>query len=253
MTYAGGVLVLLPPSETKATGGIGAPLDLESMSHPELTATRRQIAEELSALAADVPRSLQVLGISERQSEEVRRNDELWDSPTSPALERYTGVLYDALDVGSLEATERKQADTRLAVASALFGLARGTDQIPAYRLSGGTSLPGLGTLRSAWRPVLEPALAESDDLIVDLRSSAYAALARTPGAVQVRVLSEDASGERKVVSHHNKSHKGLLARALARSAEEPETVSDVLDVATDAGLRVEHEGDRALCVVTSV
>ncbi|MFC7340734.1 peroxide stress protein YaaA [Saccharopolyspora griseoalba] len=246
------MLVLLPPSETKATGGDGAPLDLASLSHPELTATRRAIAEELSALAEDVPRSLEVLGLSERQAEEVRRNGELWSSPTAPALERYTGVLYDALDIGSLSEIERKQADARLAVASALFGLARGTDAIPAYRLSGGGSLPGLGTLRSTWRPVLEPLLADADELIVDLRSGAYAALARTPGAVQVRVLSEDASGERKVVSHHNKSHKGKLARALARSSEEPASVEDVLEVAAGAGLRAEREGERALCVVTS-
>ncbi|RRO16150.1 peroxide stress protein YaaA [Saccharopolyspora rhizosphaerae] len=244
------MLVLLPPSETKAAGGDGAPLGLTRMSHPELNGTRHELVDALSTLATDVPKSLDVLGLSERQVEEVQRNAQLWSAPTRPALERYTGVLYDALDVGSLEPAERKQADARLAVASALFGLVRGTDSIPAYRLSGGGSLPGFGTLRSVWRPVLEPALAEADDLVVDLRSGAYAALAKVPGAVSVRVLSEDASGKRKVVSHHNKSHKGRLARALASAPEEPASVEDVLDVAADAGLDVEREADRALCVV---
>lgn len=248
--YPGGVLVLLPPSETKSVGGSGSPLDLDGLSHPELTPTRRKLIEALSTLADDVPASLDALGLSERQVDEVRRNSELWDSPTAPALERYTGVLYDALDVRSLSAVERKQADARLAVASALFGIVHGTDSIPAYRLSGGSSLPGLGTLRSAWRPVLEPLLAAADDLVVDLRSGAYAALARVPGAVEVRVLSEDAAGKRKVVSHHNKAHKGKLARALAQSPDEPAEVEDVIDVANDAGLRVEREGTRKLCVV---
>ncbi|GAA0519391.1 peroxide stress protein YaaA [Saccharopolyspora subtropica] len=244
------MLVLLPPSETKATGGAGAPLQLDALSYPELTDTRRKLIEALSTLADDVPASLTALGLSERQVEEVQRNAELWDSPTAPALERYTGVLYDALDVRSLSAAERKQADARLAVASALFGVVRGTDAIPAYRLSGGNSLPGLGTLRSVWRPVLEPVLAEVDDLVVDLRSGAYAALARIPNAVEVRVLSKDALGRRKVVSHHNKSHKGRLARALAQCPDEPETVEDLIDVALDAGLRVEREAARKLCVV---
>jgi uncharacterized protein len=248
-----GVLVLLPPSETKAAGGDGAPLELAAMSHPELNETRRELVDALSTLAGDVPRSLEVLGISERQVDEVERNAALWSSPTAPALERYTGVLYDALDIGSLEPAQRKQADERLAVASALFGLVRGTDSIPAYRLSGGGSLPGLGTLRSVWRPVLEPVLAEADDLVVDLRSGAYAALAKVSGAVEVRVLSEDASGKRKVVSHHNKSHKGRLARALACAPEEPRSVEDVLDVTAEAGLRVEREADRKLCVVVTV
>lgn len=222
------------------------------MSHPELNGTRRELVDALSTLAGDVPRSLEVLGISERQVDEVERNAALWSSPTALALERYTGVLYDALDVGSLEPAQRKQADERLAVASALFGLVRGTDSIPAYRLSGGGSLPGLGTLRSVWRPVLEPVLAAADDLVVDLRSGAYAALAKVNGAVEVRVLSEAASGKRKVVSHHNKSHKGRLARALACAPEEPRSVEDVLDVASEAGLRVEREADRELCVVVT-
>ena len=244
------MLVLLPPSETKADGGSGGPLDLTALSHPELNPTRQRLLDALSALADDVPASLDVLGLSERQVDEVRRNAELRDAPTAPALERYTGVLYDALDIGSLSPAERKQADTRLAVASALFGLVLGTDEIPAYRLSGGTSLPGVGPLRGVWRPALEPLF--GDDLVVDLRSGAYAALARIPHAIGVRVLSEDASGKRKVVSHHNKAHKGKLARALAQSSSEPTCVEEVLAVAEAAGLRAEREGERGLCVVVS-
>jgi cytoplasmic iron level regulating protein YaaA (DUF328/UPF0246 family) len=246
----GGVLVLLPPSETKAPGGDGPPLDLEALSHPALTPTRRRVLDELSTVADDVPASLGVLGLSERQVEEVHRNAELWDAPTAPALERYTGVLYDALDVGSLSTEDRERADRRLAVASALFGIARGTDMIPAYRLSGNTKLPDLGALRGVWRPVLEPELAALDELVVDLRSGAYAALARVPDAITARVLSEDPTGNRKVVSHHNKAHKGKLARALAQCPDEPEGLDDLLAVADKAGIRVEQEGPRALCVV---
>lgn len=242
--------MLLPPSETKATGGDGPPLQLDALSHPELTPTRRKLAEALTALAADVPAARTALGLSERQAGEVERNAELFDSPTAPALERYTGVLFDSLEITSLDAAQRARADSRLAVASALFGLVRGTDRIPAYRLSAGSSLPGFGALRGVWRPVLEPVLHGSDELVVDLRSGAYAALARVPEAVAVRVLSEDSQGARKVVSHHNKSHKGLLARALAAAEAEPATVDDVLEVADSAGLRVEREGAAALCVV---
>jgi len=55
----------------------------------------------------------------------VVRNAQLLTSPTLPALERYTGVLYDALDVGTLTRAQRRRADARLAVGSALFGLLR--------------------------------------------------------------------------------------------------------------------------------
>lgn len=244
------MLIVLPPSETKTAGGEGAPLDLATLSFPELTETRRTLLAALSTLADDIPASLAALGLSERQGEQVRRNAELWDSPTAPALERYTGVLYDALDIRSLHESERVRADERLSVASALFGLVRGTDAIPAYRLSAGTKLPGTGPLRGVWRPVLEPVLANLDELVVDLRSGAYASLARIPDAVGVRVLSEDATGARKVVSHHNKAYKGRLARALATTRTEPSTVDDVMDVANAADIRVERDGEHQFSVI---
>lgn len=246
------MLILLPPSETKTAGGAGPALDLDALSFPQLTDTRRKLLAALSTLSSDVDASLQVLGISERQVDQVQQNADLWHSPTAPALERYTGVLYDALDIESLHGAQRTRADARLAVASALFGLVRGADMIPAYRLSADTKLPEIGALRTVWRPVLEPLLSNVDELVVDLRSGAYASLARVPDAVQARVLSEDATGKRKVVSHHNKSHKGKLARTLATTPGEPSTMGDVLNVAADNGMRVERESAQRFAVVVS-
>ena len=237
------VLVLLPPSETKAIGGAGVPLDLDLLSCPELNPVRGKLVDAVVDLASDVPASLATLGLSERQAVEVERNAELRRSPTMPALTRYTGVLYDALDVPGLKKGERDRAYRRLAVASALFGLVRGGDPIPAYRLSGGSVLPSIGSLGALWRPALEPVLAEVDDFVVDLRSGAYATLARIPDAVVVRVVSEDGTGVRKAVSHFNKAHKGLLARALAVSRAEPKNMTGLIKVAATAGLRVERTG----------
>jgi cytoplasmic iron level regulating protein YaaA (DUF328/UPF0246 family) len=127
-------------------------------------------------------------------------------------------------------------------VASALFGLLAPTDRIPAYRLSGSTSLPGVGSLAAAWRPVLEPELAAHRGLVVDLRSGPYAALARVPHAVQVRVLRES-RGTRTVVSHDNKHTKGLLARALCESGAR--TVADVAEAGRSVADLVEVDGPR--------
>jgi uncharacterized protein len=236
------VLVLLPPSETKLAGGDGPPLDLAALSHPALDAVRKPLLDELVELAADLPASRAALGISERQDEEIARNAALWTSPTAPAITRYTGVLYDALDVRSLSKALRAKAYARLAVGSALFGLVRAGDPIPAYRLSAGSMLPGGGTLAARWKPVLEPELAAVDDLVVDLRSGSYAALARVPGAVTVNVLAERPDGTRSVVSHHNKSHKGALARLLATTRAEPQDAAGVARIARKAGLTVERK-----------
>ncbi|NHD17182.1 MULTISPECIES: peroxide stress protein YaaA [Actinopolyspora] len=244
------MLVLLPPSETKSSGGDGPPLRLETLSFEQLNPTRERLALALAELGEDLPASLAALGLSERQAGEVERNAALWDSPTRPALERYTGVLYDALDVGSLSAAERSRADARLAVVSALFGVVRGGDPVPAYRLSAGSSVPGIGGLRGVWRPELTPLLRAQPGPVVDLRSGAYAALAKLPDAVEVRVVTEDSAGTRKAVSHHNKAHKGRLARALAKAEHEPAGPEDVAEIARGAGMRCERTGTHGLHLV---
>ena len=167
-----------------------------------------------------------------------------------PAVQRYTGVLYDALDVASMTRAQRARAGRRLAVGSALFGLVAADDPIPAYRLSAGSALPGLPTLRALWKPALSPVLAGIDDLVVDLRSGSYAALAPVPGAVTVEVLSERPDGARSVVSHFNKAHKGRVARLLALTTAEPDSPVRLRSLLRRAGLHVEHDGATRLTLV---
>ena len=130
------MLVLLPPSETKRSGGDGAPLDLHSLTAPVLTPVRDELVDALVALARDIPASRAALGLSAAQDNQIARNAALRTSPTLPALARYTGVLYDALDVATLTRAQRARAGRRLAVGSAQFGLLGGDDPVPAYRLS---------------------------------------------------------------------------------------------------------------------
>jgi uncharacterized protein len=247
------VIVLLPPSETKRVGGDGPPLRLDALSFPALRPVRAALVDELLALAADPPACRRALGISASQDHEIDRNAGLNDSPTLPAISRYTGVLYDALDVDSLSGTALSRAHARLAVGSALFGLVRADDPIPAYRMSASSKLPGKRTLAARWRPALETVLADlaEHDLVVDLRSGSYAALGRVPGAVDVDVVSENADGHRTVVSHFNKAHKGRLARALVTRRAEPDSAAKVAAVARRAGMRVEREGNELTVVVT--
>lgn len=246
------MLVLLPPSETKRDGGDGPPLRLDALSHPELHAVRERLVDELVGLAADLPASRAALGLTPGQDAEVARNAVLRTSPTAPALLRYSGVLYHALDIASLRGAAAARARARLAVGSALFGLVRADDPVPAYRLSAGARLPGGATLAARWRPRLEPVLAAiaAGELVVDLRSGSYAALGRVPGAVTVDVLAELPDGSRKVISHVNKAHKGRLARLLAGSRAEPADAAAVATLARRAGLRVDRAGPGDLHVV---
>src|SRR5690625_3754931 len=96
-------------------------------------------------------------------------------SPGQPPAphEVYTGVLFQALDYAGLTDLGRRRAAEHLAITSALWGLVRPGDQIPAYRLSAGMKLPGLGSLTTLWKSVLPAVLAPvvEAELIVDARS----------------------------------------------------------------------------------
>ena len=122
------MLIVLPPSETKARGGDGTPLNWEilaELSFPDLHATRREIAADLMALP--IEQAFDVLGVSEKLRPELEANQQLSTAATMPAIFRYTGVLYDALDAASLPAA----ALDSLAVGSALFGVVGARDPIP--------------------------------------------------------------------------------------------------------------------------
>ena len=241
------MLIVLPPSETKSFGGDHPPLDWDSLSFPELNSVRKQIAADLVAL--DDP--FTVLGISDKLAAEVEANQELLTSPTTSAILRYTGVLYDALSADTLP----NEALQRLAIGSALFGVVRAGDLIPHYRLSGGTKLPTRSssttpTLKSRWGGLITEVLSSADDLVVDLRSGTYQQLGRLKTAITVRVESVQPDGTRKVVSHFNKHYKGELARVLALSEQDPTSIDEVAAIARAAGMTVEITSPTALTLV---
>jgi UPF0246 protein CE1889 len=241
------MLIVLPPSETKSFGGDHPPLDWDSLSFPELNSVRKQIAADLVAL--DDP--FAVLGISDKLAAEAEANQELLTSPTTSAILRYTGVLYDALSADTLP----NEALQRLAIGSALFGVVRAGDLIPHYRLSGGTKLPTRSssttpTLKSRWGGLITEVLSSADDLVVDLRSGTYQQLGRLKTAITVRVESVQPDGTRKVVSHFNKHYKGELARVLALSEQDPTSIDEVAAIARAAGMTVEITSPTALTLV---
>ncbi|GAA1475007.1 peroxide stress protein YaaA [Corynebacterium felinum] len=246
------MLIILPPSETKAHGGLEAPLDFDTLSFPSLNPVRRSIAADLAAL--DVDQALDVLGISEKLRAEAESNRALFSSPTMPAILRFTGVLYDALDAHSLS----RDAWSRLAVGDALFGIVMATDLIPHYRLSGGTKLPEHNstatapTMKKRWGKAITEALSAYEGLIIDMRSGTYQQLGKIADAVTIRVESVQPDGSRKVVSHFNKHYKGILARVLAESPVEAHTIDDLCTIATQAGLVIEHNGTRELTLVVT-
>ncbi|PZG11731.1 YaaA family protein [Nonomuraea aridisoli] len=227
------MLILLPPSEGKASEGSGPPVG--DLSFPALGKPRTRV---LNALVRASRRrdALEVLGLTPGLKGEPAKNAGLKTAPTLPAAELYTGVLYDNLGLGTLAADARSRAEESVLIFSGLWGVVRITDRIPPYRLSMGVSLPPLGGLAAFWRPLLAKELDRLPGLVVDLRSATYAA-AWQPGdrAVTVRVFRDG-----KVVSHMAKATRGEIARALLESGADPATPGELAKHLTARGYAVE-------------
>ena len=104
-------------------------------------------------------------------------------------------------------------------------------DRIPAYRLSGDASLPGLGSVAGAWREVLGDGGHRRPWAPACWSTSApatYAAFWRPAASLArrvatVRVLHESRR-QAQVVSHFNKATKGRIVRALLEDGANPRT-----------------------------
>lgn len=218
------MLVLLPPSEGKAHPEAGEPVDLGSLA----------FAEELG----------------ERREELIATFDpSLLEAPAGPAAELYTGVLYGRLELPKLAAKARR----RVLIASALWGIVRPDDLIPHYKFPPKTRLDGIGAPAAYWRPALAEALPDREgELVVDMRSAAYATMWKPKQAtlLAVRAFTES-GGERKAVSHMAKAVRGDVARVLLQAKKSPPDPQGAAAIVESAGFVVEINDGNLDVIVT--
>ncbi|MBK9795655.1 MAG: peroxide stress protein YaaA [Holophagaceae bacterium] len=200
-------LILLAPSEDKATGGTLGRL-------PESPA-QRWVRERLMVLAqTGSPEALRKafdvkdLALDRARSEALALKGRV---PLLPALARYTGVAFQALDAGSLPA----EAWTRVFILSNLRGLVRGDEPVPPYKLKLG-ALPGL---KAHWRKALPAVLAAiPEGPVWELLPGDASDLLKGWSRPRHTVEIFDAQG--RAVSHFSKKYRGLVARWLLTHAQ---------------------------------
>jgi len=231
-------LILLPPSEGKATGGTGAGCNAGAMAlqftDSSGAKSREVVIKALGvAMAGNEAKRNKLLGVKGAALESATRaNQSLLTSPTLPAIERYTGVLYDALDSPSLPTAARRRMAKSILIFSGLWGAVTPTDLIPDYKLKMGASLAGVGKLSTWWRPMLSPrvaALAQGRtvwNLLPIEHNAAWTAPAQL-NQITVKFFERRQDGSLVAVSHWNKFLKGALVRQLL---EHPETTPTSLE-----------------------
>lgn len=234
-------LILLPPSEGKAGGGEGPSWESVDQSFCELAGPRREVIAALGkAMGGSAEARSKLLGVKAARADEATvANLTVASSPTMAAIDRYTGVLYDALDYPSLPAKVRRGVDRQVVVFSGLWGTVRPTDPIPDYKLKMGATLPGLGKPARFWKPILSEALAEAInasgtgtvwDLLPNEHAAAWDPLI-AGRRIRVRFLDDVIkNGEQTLmtVSHWNKLLKGALVRhVVEHELDDPDGLVD--------------------------
>ncbi len=186
-------VILIPPSEGKASGGDGGGWAPGRMVDSVLDRHRRVVLRAARTAGATPKRA-----------------------GTMAAMERYTGVLYQELDWSSLPVAARRRGEQQVRTVSGLWGLVAPTDPLPVYRLKMSASLPELGRLSTWWRPRLGSALTSLVEgaVVWDLLPNEHsAALDWGSLAPAQRVTVRFLDREGRTVSHWNKLLKGSLVR----------------------------------------
>ena len=147
-------------------------------------------------------------------------------SPT-PAINVYTGVLYQALGWSTLSASAKKRAEKSLVIISAKYGAITPLSKIENYKekIDNKKMAPLVAKTLDALKP----------ELIVDCRSSTYKAVWQSPVDKTVEIhVSTVVDGVRKVVTHMSKKTRGEIARLLLQARSMPNSPEDLYAIVSE-------------------
>lgn len=190
------MIILIPPSEGKREGGNGPPA---KPSKHTLEILKRYRKEKDHA---------KLLGVKGDALEAAHHaNLIVLEAPTMPAIERYTGVVYDALDHDSLDEGAKRFCDEHLRIVSAMFGLVEPQQMIPNYKLK----IEKLQAFK-LWKPGISKQL--EGEFVIDLLPKAHARAVAYDDGIRVEFYGTDG----KSLGHFGKHIKGRFIRWLCEN-----------------------------------
>ena len=152
--------ILIPPSEGKAK--VKPTKTLFGDTNFKFNREVNQVVRLLELIGDEDLRS--VYGTSaEKALMFHRQNQDIFNSPCAPAIERYTGVVYEHIDWGTLSGKAKDYMEKYILIFSGLFGLLTPKTLIPDYKLK-----MNVLSLQHHWNPILTEAL-NDEKMIIDL------------------------------------------------------------------------------------
>ncbi|MDO4713503.1 MAG: peroxide stress protein YaaA [bacterium] len=201
------LLFLIPPSEGKARGG------LAGNQHISFALER---PSEIACNASE--KDLKCSG--KRYAEAIALNRSLDHTPVLPAIERYSGVMYQAIGYARLQEEEKRFFDEHFLIMSGMYGLLRPQDQIANYKLP----IASKGLYAFWGEKIIKQLTAFQAYTIVSLLPDEYLKLITGRSLQKARAGFEgqliqlkflDEQGKR--LTHHSKPIKGQWIRAITQ------------------------------------
>lgn len=219
--------ILLAPSETKVSDfGEGKPFCKENFSFDELFDKRDYILNiyEEHLKGSSLEELSDWFGLKSLKDVEKYSKSPRCEK-TAKAIQRYTGVAYEALGYDTLDSKAQKYIENNVVIFSNLFGAILAKDLIPDYKYKQGAKLPNINIetyMKSEFSPFLDGYLG---DVVVDLRAGYYEKF-YTP---KCQVVTYKFLKDGKVVSHWAKYYRGIVARTLAQN--DIKTLNELFDM----------------------
>ncbi len=208
--------ILLAPAETKKSGGEEKAFHSDNFSFTSHFKKREEIFRIYENLLKHS--SIEELKIwfgLKNEKEVTRYKQSLTNKPSMKAIQRYTGVAFDALDYDKLSGDAQKYVDENVVLFSNLFGPIKANDLIPDYKYKQGAKLPNTNVEKfynEHFSKLLDDELGEE---IIDIRAGYYEKFYKVKKA---NVLTFKFIKDGKVVSHWAKFYRGKLLQALANN-----------------------------------
>ena len=201
--------ILIPPSEGKAKV---RPLDiLFKDTNFEFAKYTQQIVDLLCLIENEDLTS--VYGTTQEKAMMFhRQNQDVFNSKCVPAIERYTGVVYNHIEWNTLSKKSKNYMQKYILIFSGLFGLLTPETLIPDYKLK-----MNVLSLKSLWGPIISNYLKDEDiifDLLPQVHRKAYKPNKNT---IQIDFLVQS-KGKTSAAGHFGKAVKGQFIRFLAQN-----------------------------------
>ncbi len=199
------MLILIPPSEGKSSNNT-----TEKKFHETNFIFSEQVKEIIEILKTKNEEIEKIYGTSLEKSKDLHENNlNVFSNQCSKAIERYTGVVYNQLDLNSFSEESKLYFNSNIRIFSGLFGMVKPNTLIPDYKLK----MNVLG-LTKFWSPFLSNELSK-EELIIDLLPEIHRKAYEHKNIKKVSFYTK--KGDKLVSAGHNgKVVKGLFINFLA-------------------------------------